>query len=170
MIDYVFNPIVLPMALRGHATEKIIMITVCLMLSLLTASADPPSDPNKKELEQLAGEWVMQQVEVKGQKVELKDSDPKMVLEIKDSKWIFTGKEKGEIIALDVNANPKCMDMRSSEEGRKGQVDEAIYKIEGNTLTICLHQGKGKRRPGKFETSPDDPDTILVVFQRAKQE
>jgi hypothetical protein len=54
------------------------------------------------------------------------------------------------------------------EEGRKGQVDEAVYKVEGETLTICLYQGMGKRRPTSFET-PKDSDTILVVFKRVRK-
>ena len=144
------------------------MISISMMLSIALVGADPVPAPDKKELEVLSGEWVAQQFERQGKKIEVKDA--KFILEFKGNKWIFTGKEKGEIIALDPKTTPKCMDLRSTEEGRKGQVDEAIYKVEGDVLTICLYQGKGKQRPANFETSPEQADTILIVLQRVKKE
>ena len=106
----------------------------------------------------------------KGTKVDFKDLDPKPMLEINGNKWIFTGKENGEIIAINSKSNPKCLDLKSVEEGRKGQVDEAIYKIDRDTFTICWYQGQGKQRPTEFKTSPEQPDTILMVFKRATKE
>ena len=144
------------------------MITVSMVLSLALVGADPTPKPDQKELDLLAGEWVVEQLEARGQKIALKED--KLVLEIKGNRWIFTGKEKGEIVALDNKTNPKCMDVRSAEEGRRGQIDEAIYKIDGDTLTICIHQGKGKLRPVRFETSPELPDTILAVCKRTKKD
>lgn len=41
--------------------------------------------------------------------------------------------------------------------------------VDGETLTICLRQGSEKSRPTQFETSPTDPDTILMVFARPKK-
>ena len=146
------------------------MTSISMLLSVFLAGADPMPQPDKKELELLAGEWLVQEIEARGQRYDCKETTPKMILEIKGDKWIFTGQEKGEITALDPKTNPKCMDLRSVEEGRKGQVDEAIYKIEGDVLTICLYQGKGKQRPTRFEASPDLADTILVVCQRVKKE
>ncbi len=130
--------------------------------------ANPLSKEAKKELQKLQGEWLLKKVESAGKKVE--NIDEKVVLEIKGNKWIFTGQLKGEIIALDPATDPKCLDIKSVEKGRKGQVDEAIYKIDGDTLTICLYQGKGKQRPTRFEATAEQPDTILVVFRKATKE
>jgi uncharacterized protein (TIGR03067 family) len=129
--------------------------------------ADPLSNDGKKELAKLQGEWVFKQAGRNGKKVELGDAT--LVLEIKGAKWILTGQEKGEFIAIDPTTDPKCFDLKSVEESRKGQVDEGIFKIEGDTLTVCLHQGKERQRPTRFETSPEQPDTILAVFSRAKK-
>ena len=141
-----------------------------LLMSLAWIGADPLPEASQKELKRLEGQWVVQSLEAKGRKHDVSDVEPRLIMEIKDNKWIFTGKEKAEIIALDPTTDPKCLDMKSIEEGRKGQVDEAIFKLEGDTLTVCLYQGKGKQRPTKFETSPDLPDTVLAVFKRAKKE
>jgi len=129
--------------------------------------ADQLPKDAQKELEKLQGEWVLKSAERYGMKVEVGGEN--YVLEIKGVKWIFTGKEKGEFVAIDPKADPKRFDIKSVEEGRNGQVDEAIYKIEGDTLTVCLNQGKEKQRPARFKTGPDQPGTILAVFERVKK-
>ncbi len=129
--------------------------------------ANPLSEGAKKELAKLQGQWVAEEFGRYGKKFDVKED--KLVLEIKGTKWIFTEQEKAEFVAFDPTTTPKCVDLKSVEEARKGAVDEAIYKIDGDTLTICLHQGKEKQRPTTFETSPKTPDTILMVFKRVKK-
>jgi uncharacterized protein (TIGR03067 family) len=124
--------------------------------------ADPPSPSYPKELKRIQGEWVLQGAERNGTKFDFKLDEPKMVLEIRENKWIFTGKEKGEIIAMDSS----ILDIRSCEEGRAGNVDEGIYKLTGDTLTICIYQGNCKNRPTEFESK--NADTILAIFRRIK--
>jgi uncharacterized protein (TIGR03067 family) len=132
--------------------------------------ADPLSKEAKKELQKLQGKWVLKRIECAGKKSEAEDPDAKLVLEFTGRKWIFDGQEKEEIIALDPTTSPKCMDLKSVEKERKGQVEEAIYKIDGDTLTICWYQGKGKQRPTRFEAPAEQPDTILAVFKKATKE
>ncbi len=127
----------------------------------------PLSAEAKKELTLLQGEWLVKTMGRYGRKIDA--NDERLKLEIKDVKWIFAGKEKGEFIALDGKASPKCFDLKSTEKGRDGAVDEAIFKIEGDTLTICLYQGKNKIRPTEFETSQESPDNILMIFERMKK-
>jgi uncharacterized protein (TIGR03067 family) len=138
---------------------KMLMVAA---VSLAVLSGDPPTPSTSKELKQLQGEWVLQGGEKNGTKLELQPDDPKMVLEIRGDKWIFTGQEKGKIIAMD----SKILDIKSLEEGRVGQVDEGIYKLSGDTLTFCIYQGNGKNRPTEF-TSKDE-DTIVAIFTRLK--
>jgi uncharacterized protein (TIGR03067 family) len=105
---------------------------------------------------------VLQGAERNGTKLDFKLDELKIVLEIRENKWIFTGQEKGKIIAMD----SRILDIKSSEEGRVGNVDEGIYKLTGDTLTICIYQGDCKNRPTEFESK--NGDTILAVFGRLK--
>jgi uncharacterized protein (TIGR03067 family) len=139
---------------------KMLMVAA---VSLAVLSGDPPTPSTSKELKQLQGEWALQGGERNGTKLELQPDDPKMVLEIRGDKWIFMGQEKGRIIAID----SRNLDTKSSEEGRVGEVDEGIYKLNGDMLTICYYQGKGKNRPTEFASKDDD--TMLVVLKRAKR-
>jgi uncharacterized protein (TIGR03067 family) len=149
------------------AVAVVAALGLCVPLAADDAKPSPLPDRARKELDRLQGKWVAKEFGRQGKKVDVKEQE--LVLEIKGDKWIFVGKEKGQFIAFDPTADPKCVDLKSIEEGRKGQVDEGIYRLDGDTLTICLHQGSGKTRPTKFETSPDQPDTILAVFERPKQ-
>jgi uncharacterized protein (TIGR03067 family) len=149
-----------------------LMAAPLVFVSMSIAAADdknpvPLPEVARKELDRLQGQWHTKELGRRGKTVDVNDA--KMTLEIKGNKWIFTGQEKGEIVAIDPKTDPLCLDIKSVEEGRKGQVDEAIFKIDGDTLTICLHQGKEKQRPTRFETTPEQPDTILAVFERVKK-
>jgi uncharacterized protein (TIGR03067 family) len=54
-------------------------------------------------------------------------------------------------------------------EGKDEPTIEGIFKIEGDTLTICITRGKGGERPTKFE-SPEGSQTMLMIFKRAKKD
>ena len=135
---------------------------------ILALAAEPLPESAQRELKQLQGDWVLLREEAQGKKEELKAGDPKLILTFKGNKWIFDGQEKAVITAIDPKSQPKCMDLKSTEDGTKGKVEEAIYKVEGDILTICLYRGIGKQRPTKFETA-QQPDTSLAVFKRGKK-
>jgi uncharacterized protein (TIGR03067 family) len=148
-----------------------IIVVVFLFGAIATAhpdKADGLSKDAKKELEKLQGEWVLKEGQRSGTKFE--ENDDKLILEIKGGRWFFTGQEKGEFVAISPDADPKCFDLKSMEPATKGRVHEGIYKIDGDTLTICIHEGKEKNRPGRFGTTADEPNTILTVFKRVKKE
>src|SRR5690349_12395681 len=81
-------------------------------------NANQLSKDGQKELEKLQGKWVVKTLERYGKKVDV--GDAMYVLEIKGAKWIFTGTEKGEFVAIDPTTDPKRFDIKSVEEGRKG--------------------------------------------------
>ncbi len=130
--------------------------------------ADPPSADAKKELERLQGDWTLTEVQRAGKKFEVSDGKP--ALEIKGTKWILTGQNKSALIVIHPKTEPKCFDLKSVEEAEKGEVHEGIYKIAGDTLTICIYQGKDKQRPTRFEATAEQPNTFLLVLKRVKKE
>jgi uncharacterized protein (TIGR03067 family) len=108
----------------------------------------------------------------KGMEIVLGPNDIELIGEFTGRKWLLGTAakrvEKAEIVALDPTTDPKCIDLKSLEKARDGDVYEAIYQMDGDTLIICLYQGKGKQRPTSFE-NPKDQDTVMVVMKRVKE-
>lgn len=147
-----------------------------LIAVLLTAPTQPPKEQKEKEpelpaaalkeVEKLQGKWKAVKGGRDGKEYVFQKTDPELLLEFKGRRWVLNGVEKAEIVALDPKTDPKCIDLKSLEKARGvGVVDEAIFKIEGDTLSVSLYQGQGKNRPSSFET-PKEKDTILLVFER----
>lgn len=145
------------------------MFATLLLIAFTTPADAPPELPAeaKKELAKLEGKWKVTRMAAKGQDITLGPNDPELIAEIKDGKWFFGSREKAHVSAIDPKTDPKCIDFKSVEQGRGGAVDEAIFKLDGDTFTIALYQGKGKQRPTTFD-APKDNDTILVVLKRVK--
>jgi uncharacterized protein (TIGR03067 family) len=133
----------------------------------LTIGADPLDKAAQKELKALEGEWVVQRIETKDGKHEPGDGEP-ISLTIKGTKWTFGTVQEGEVVALDASANPKLLDFKSVRKGREDKVNEAIYKVDGDTLIICIYQGKDKKRPTSLD-KPTEGDTVLWTLKRSKK-
>jgi len=66
-------------------------------------------------------------------------------------------------LALDPETSPAQLEFRTD----LSSTDLGIYKLEGDTLTICLDT-TGKSRPEKFE-APKDSNRYVLVLKRDKQ-
>ncbi|HEX5272221.1 MAG TPA: TIGR03067 domain-containing protein [Gemmataceae bacterium] len=133
----------------------------------LTIGADPLNEAARKELKALEGEWVVQSIETKDAKHKPGDDD-RMTLTVKGTKWTFGTLQEGEVIAVDPSTNPKVVDFKSVRKGREDTVNEAIYKVDKDTLVICIYQGKDKKRPTSFD-KPTEADTVLWTLKKAKK-
>src|SRR5262245_16705066 len=127
---------------------------LCVAL-LLSADADPePPMDARKELASLQGEWAMVSMETRGTKAA--DTQVKRYrLTIKGDKWIVSsgqrkgGEPAGSTMVIDPSKQPKTLDLKASRTTSKG-----IYKLEGDTLTLCRVTGKGER-PKEFKTTAE---------------
>jgi uncharacterized protein (TIGR03067 family) len=128
----------------------------------------PLSESGQKELARLQGEWIAQRLASQGGDVDFTTIDRQLVARFDGPLYTFTGRPKGYITLLDPGTDPKLMNIRSIERGRQLRTDEAIFKIDGDTLSICLYQGDGRQRPTGFE-KPTEPGVVLAVFKRAKR-
>ena len=63
---------------------------------------------------------------------------------------------------------PKAIDLTPGENGGplKGKRYPGIYKLEGDTLTLCLSIEAGSKRPTKFATK--DTYWVLDVYKRSR--
>ena len=141
------------------------VIAGCMLA--LTIGADPLDEAARKELKALEGEWVVQRIETKDGKQEPVD-DERISLTIKGAKWTFGTVQEGEVVALDPSTNPKLLDFKSVRKGREDTVNEAIYKVDGDTLIICIYQGKDKKRPTRLD-KPTEANTVLWTLKKSKK-
>lgn len=140
-----------------------------LLLGLaLTLSAPGPKDSPKKDPPHV-GSWSLETVTLGGQALPLPDSEKKTITFTADGKVIreTAGKtEDGGTITVDLKKTPHEIDV--VEAAQKGQTGKGIFKVEGDTITICMTIGDGER-PTKFE-SPAGSQNILFTMKRVKKD
>jgi uncharacterized protein (TIGR03067 family) len=66
---------------------------------------------------------------------------------------------------LQSDQRPRAMDLTVTEGADKGKTFKAIYKLEGDTLTVCRSIHPDQDRPAEFGTKPDS-GLMLVVWKR----
>ena len=142
---------------------SLVMVLAAAPLALADEALD-------KELKALAGEWTWVEHEVGGTQM-FPDANDKPLIKIEKEKWFFKNKAMAEFkevgsFQLDVTTTPKCVDLVSTDEKTKGQKNEAIYKLNEDTLTIVVNlNADDKNRPRGYETK-DAPGMIKVVLKR----
>jgi uncharacterized protein (TIGR03067 family) len=135
-----------------------------LVVSFLVAAE--VADPSKKDLEQLQGDWACESMEIGGQK--FADDDARAYFRtIKGDTYAvnrFTKVAGKGTIKLDATKNPRTID--STPDGGKVPPVAGIYKLEGDTLTLCTAP-PGKPRPTKFDTA--DTENTMSAWTREKK-
>ena len=91
-----------------------------------------------------------------------------MKLTIKDDRYTVMAEQKDEgTIKLDAGKTPKTIEIQGTEGPNKGKTIPAIYKIDGDSLTICYNLA-GKGFPTEFKCKPGTR-LFLVEYKRAKE-
>jgi uncharacterized protein (TIGR03067 family) len=137
-------------------------------LSLAFAPAPPPRpDTTKTELKKLQGEWARVRVVIAGREAPTGGS-PALIV-IKDDRLEYQTGGKPTVWALTVDARkkPKVFDIRGLSDGVTSFVYWGIYRLEGDTLTVCSRMGGPETgRPTDFDASR--PKFYLEIFKRRK--
>jgi uncharacterized protein (TIGR03067 family) len=145
-----------------------------LVIGALTAAfllaAPQDTDPIRKDKAALQATWKVTESVSKGEKVPAED--------IKDLALLFKGdailiREGGKTFenftfTLDPTKKIKEIDLTLKVGPQKGRVDRGIYRIDGDTLRICIQSNKDAPRPGEF-ISPRNSELWLVILQRTKE-
>jgi uncharacterized protein (TIGR03067 family) len=95
-----------------------------------------------------------------------------------ESRWVFegskvkttiNGQEYGSKVKLDSKASPRAADFEVTDgpEEAKGKTALGIYKIDGDTLTICVSIPGNDARPTEFKAIEDA--THLFELKRDKK-
>ena len=154
------------------AMKSLMLLATALGVFLLApvgSAAPKPKDDAKDDLKKLEGNWQFTTWVSNGTDL------PQEQLEI--CKWSVKGdkynfemggenKEEGTI-KLDPAKKPATIDLDIKEGNDKGKAQPGIYKIEGDTVTICLARPGAKDRPTEFSGKGEDGH-ILITMKRMK--
>ena len=152
------------------------MFAAILALSFVAAPLEEKEkelpEAAKKDLKKLEGKWKAVKAAVNGTE---EGGDKEIFVEFKGRKIIVTddGKEMEffEVATLDPSTTPKLLDLKALQDMgpiTKGTVYEAIYKVDGDDMSLAIYFGEGKKRPEKFESEKDSL-VAVVTFKREKK-
>jgi uncharacterized protein (TIGR03067 family) len=133
---------------------------------VLTVGA--PGEKDKKDGPAIVGEWSGEKAVRGGQEVAVPDGGITVTFTADGKVKIVTGgKERDEhgTYTIDAKKSPAEIDLTPPKEEGKHL---GIFKIDGDTLTVCLGDKGGTERPTKFE-SPDGSKIMLLTLKRAKK-
>jgi RNA polymerase sigma factor (sigma-70 family) len=134
------------------------------------APADEPPAAAKgeapKDGEKIVGTWAYASVEVGGRKVPEEDlKEARMVF---DAEGKFTANPKGHEMAGTYELDPTKKPREITTKNGEGRTHLGIYKLDGDSLTICMSEEAGAERPTEFATK-EGSKVVLVVLKREKK-
>lgn len=134
---------------------------------VLAVAAPGDKDAPKKEAPTIVGEWDGEKAVRGGQEKPVPDGGVKVTFTADGKLIIKDGfKDPAEgTYTVDAKKDPAEIELTPPKEdgSRIG-----IYKIDGDTLTICLADKNSTDRPTKFE-SPDGTNVMLITLKRVKK-
>lgn len=133
----------------------------------LTLAAPALKGPAKGEPPSIVGEWELTEwldggavrEYVAGATVEFLPKGKRI--------WREGGTEEERSYKLIEKTDPFAMDLIRPSGGPQPALFHAIYKIEGDTLLICVAQ-QGGERPKTFASSPE-VNHMLMTYKRVKK-
>jgi uncharacterized protein (TIGR03067 family) len=147
------------------------MFRVATMTALLTTAAfafQPDPTKEAKEFEKIAGNWVLDVAESRGERVP-DDVFKGFRLTInKDGTFMvrLENDERRGHLKIDPTKSPLTLDIVLETGSDAGKTQPAIYSFETGALTICTGE-YNKDRPAAF-TTKDKPGTTLLKFKKVK--
>jgi uncharacterized protein (TIGR03067 family) len=138
---------------------------VTLIVAAIALGAPAPKDPPKK-MPSVVGVWEMESLISAGTPRRLA-AQPMRYEFTADSKWFtYRGERKTPERTYSTNpkADPPTIDLNYDPSEQDPPMGRGIYKVEGDTLTVCLVRNK-EPRPTTFESTRETA-TILYVFKR----
>lgn len=133
-----------------------------VLASLAVASAQPADD-----VKAAAGKWTISKATVGGTDYTAKFSSLRLEL-TPDGAYtlVVNGKTDKGTVKVDPTKTPKEMDVLGKEGPNAGKTIKTIYKLDGDTMTVCYELGDGPR-PTAFE-SKAGTTVFLAEYKRAK--
>jgi uncharacterized protein (TIGR03067 family) len=144
-------------------------IAVFLIACLFPSGDDAKDKAVKADLDKLQGTYKMVSLEVDGKAVP-EDKLKSGRLTIKGDKYVVKVDEQTyeTQMILDPEQKPKAIDMKFLDGANKDKTALGIYKIDGDTFTMCRRLNPGQARPQDFGTWPDT-SAFMVVWKKQQE-
>jgi uncharacterized protein (TIGR03067 family) len=144
--------------------------------SLLVGLAVVVGAPKGKELPKkeatLVGEWVGEKALAGGKELPVPEGGITFTFTADGGLTVKEGnraKPEGASYKADPKKDPAEIDIIPPPD-KKEPLLQGIYKLDGDTLTLCFSRGgPGGERPKKFE-SPEGSEVIVMTLKRAKKD
>jgi uncharacterized protein (TIGR03067 family) len=138
----------------------------------LTLGAPATKDTPKKDVPTIVGEWVGEKAITGGKEKPVPEGgidftfteDGKLM--VREGTRNDAASNKTGSYKIDSKKTPAEIDIIPPADKKEATI-QGIYKIEGDTLTLCISHDAD--RPTKFE-SPAGAKTMVMVLKRAKKE
>jgi uncharacterized protein (TIGR03067 family) len=144
---------------------------VVLLFALALDDAPKKAELDSQQLKKLAGNWDVTQEEHGGKKTPAKKLF-NLAVEISGKQMTTREgtdvKEDATIVALDAKPKPGAIDLKIASGSDVGKVVKAIWKLDGDVLTLCVAEA-GKDRPKEFSAKEGTGHTLLVFKKNKKK-
>jgi uncharacterized protein (TIGR03067 family) len=141
------------------------VVTMTLLVAAPLAASDKPAKNDKARLQ---GTWSLVSVEIDKKAVSMDELKEARLVVSGDHYSFALGKDRLEITyKMEEGKKPKAIDLTVIEGPEKGKTYHGIFKLEGDTYTICRTTEPNKERPTEFATQPGS-GLMIVVWKRAK--
>jgi uncharacterized protein (TIGR03067 family) len=147
------------------------MNTVLLGLAVAVGA---PALKDKDKAPAIVGEWVVESVANNGAPAGVGGglrytftADGEWLIHREGKELPLVGATRG--YTVDPKPNPPAVDLVTSRAAGGESRLLGIFKVEGDTLTICGTRAKGGDRPTKFD-APEGSNLTVYVLKRVKKD
>lgn len=137
-------------------------LTAGLLAAADTMRIDTAVDRENRDLENMQGRWMILRLQRDGQ--DDRTNETQTIAVKGDQFLVMSGKDRKDVYIFRVNPAkyPKTFDIFSSWPEKDAHEIAAIYRLDGDTLTLCWHDSTEKR-PRTFAAKKGDGLTLLVL-------
>jgi len=143
---------------------------MCPTLLLAVALGAPALKDAPKTGGDLTGEWVVESLVFNG-RPRPAGKDPQRHVFAADGTWaVYRGERKlpgNRAYRVDATGDPPTVTLKFDAAEQDGPESVGIFKVVGNTLTLCYGRPGSDRRPTAFE-SPAGSGINLIILKRAR--
>jgi uncharacterized protein (TIGR03067 family) len=135
---------------------------------LLVSTGLGAGDDKKSDTDKLQGEWTVVSMELRGRVMgEEQRKDSQLI--VNGNEWLLRSKKDNKMylkfsFTVDQAKSPKEVDFKIINPKGKEENLKGIYKLDGDTLTLCKRNIDNEDRPKEFKAGDS---TLLAVFKRA---